>query len=243
MGRSSVECAQQGEKYMKEIMLVALPLAMHCALPFLFALFCGWIPQQQKQFPIKLICSNPSVAPAFEHPYVVGVATAFNAPIGGLLFAFEEVASFFGISLGWQAGMKCLCAFPFSSLLLVQACFLLATSPGIQRDQGPFIFQPMADACLLLKNHFTMIALHLLRCDPLRPAACFNAFIVAMKLPMQVTLPAGSALVVRHACACMYCITTQVFFACMCATLALNLSKSAGAALTGRGHFGWFDSE
>mmetsp|Transcript_13128 Transcript_13128/g.35103 ORF Transcript_13128/g.35103 Transcript_13128/m.35103 type:complete len:785 (-) Transcript_13128:79-2433(-) len=66
----------------------------------------------------------------------VGVATAFNAPIGGLLFAFEEVASFFGISLGWQ-----------------------------------------------------------------------------------------------------------VFFACMCATLALNLSKSAGAALTGRGHFGWFDSE
>jgi len=29
----------------------------------------------------------------------------------------------------------------------------------------------------------------------------------------------------------------------MCATLALNLSKSAGAALTGQGHFGWFDSE
>ena len=29
----------------------------------------------------------------------------------------------------------------------------------------------------------------------------------------------------------------------MCATLALNLSKSAGAALFGEGHFGWFDSE
>lgn len=26
---------------------------------------------------------------------------AFNAPIGGLLFAFEEVASFFNTSLGW----------------------------------------------------------------------------------------------------------------------------------------------
>lgn len=32
----------------------------------------------------------------------VGVATAFNAPIGGLLFAFEEVASFWQHSLGWQ---------------------------------------------------------------------------------------------------------------------------------------------
>jgi chloride channel 7 len=34
----------------------------------------------------------------------VGVATAFNAPIGGLLFAFEEVASFWQQSLGWQVG-------------------------------------------------------------------------------------------------------------------------------------------
>lgn len=30
------------------------------------------------------------------------MATAFNAPIGGLLFAFEEVASFWQHSLGWQ---------------------------------------------------------------------------------------------------------------------------------------------
>ncbi|MEW5318605.1 MAG: hypothetical protein WDW38_009815 [Sanguina aurantia] len=40
----------------------------------------------------------------------VGVATAFNAPIGGLLFAFEEVASFWQQSLGWQVFFSCMCA-------------------------------------------------------------------------------------------------------------------------------------
>lgn len=39
----------------------------------------------------------------------VGVATAFNAPIGGLLFAFEEVASFWKHSLGWQVCRYCVC--------------------------------------------------------------------------------------------------------------------------------------
>lgn len=39
-----------------------------------------------------------------------GVAVAFNAPIGGLLFAFEEVASFWQHSLGWQIFFACMCA-------------------------------------------------------------------------------------------------------------------------------------
>jgi len=38
----------------------------------------------------------------------IGVAVAFNAPIGGLLFAFEEVASFFSTSLGWQTFVGCM---------------------------------------------------------------------------------------------------------------------------------------
>ncbi len=39
-----------------------------------------------------------------------GVAVAFNAPIGGLLFAFEEVASFWQHSLGWQIFFACMSA-------------------------------------------------------------------------------------------------------------------------------------
>lgn len=33
----------------------------------------------------------------------------------------------------------------------------------------------------------------------------------------------------------------QIFFACMCATLTLNLSRSAGKALIHSGSFGWFN--
>ena len=40
----------------------------------------------------------------------IGVAVAFNAPIGGLLFAFEEVASWFATSLWWQTFFGCMLA-------------------------------------------------------------------------------------------------------------------------------------
>jgi chloride channel 7 len=40
----------------------------------------------------------------------VGVAVAFSAPIGGLLFVWEEVASFWQHSLGWQIFFACMVA-------------------------------------------------------------------------------------------------------------------------------------
>ena len=39
-----------------------------------------------------------------------GVAAAFGAPVGGLLFAMEEVSSFWSMKLGWMIFFCCMLA-------------------------------------------------------------------------------------------------------------------------------------
>ena len=39
-----------------------------------------------------------------------GIATAFGAPLGGLLFAMEEVATFWRLDLGWLTFFACMCS-------------------------------------------------------------------------------------------------------------------------------------
>ena len=39
-----------------------------------------------------------------------GIASAFGAPVGGMLFAMEEVASFWNLTLAWQILFCCMCA-------------------------------------------------------------------------------------------------------------------------------------
>ena len=39
-----------------------------------------------------------------------GVAAAFGAPVGGLLFAMEEVSSFWSMKLGWMIFFSCMLA-------------------------------------------------------------------------------------------------------------------------------------
>ena len=39
-----------------------------------------------------------------------GVAAAFGAPVGGLLFAMEEVSSFWSMKLGWMIFFACMLA-------------------------------------------------------------------------------------------------------------------------------------
>ena len=38
-----------------------------------------------------------------------GISSAFGAPVGGLLFAMEEMSSFWSMELSWQVGLRYFC--------------------------------------------------------------------------------------------------------------------------------------
>ena len=58
-----------------------------------------------------------------------GVAGAFGAPIGGLLFAMEEVASFWNVTLGWQIFFACM-----------TAVFARAVAESLSEGETPGLF-------------------------------------------------------------------------------------------------------
>ena len=50
-----------------------------------------------------------------------GVASAFGAPVGGLLFSMEEVSSFWNMKLSWQTFFACM----VSTFTTVSCCYVV----------------------------------------------------------------------------------------------------------------------
>ena len=62
-----------------------------------------------------------------------GVASAFGAPVGGLLFSMEEVSSFWNMKLSWQTFFACMVStFTTVSIINLQKCYFLS---DIRRQQ------------------------------------------------------------------------------------------------------------
>ena len=59
-----------------------------------------------------------------------GIASAFGAPVGGMLFAMEEVASFWNLTLAWQIFFACMVA-TFTTDVLVTSFGGFESRPGI----------------------------------------------------------------------------------------------------------------
>ena len=56
-----------------------------------------------------------------------GVASAFGAPVGGLLFSMEEVSSFWNMKLSWQTFFACMVStFTTVSIVNLQKCYFLS---------------------------------------------------------------------------------------------------------------------
>ena len=81
----------------------------------------------------------------------VGVAAAFGAPIGGLLFAYEELASFFSQALGWQVFFACMLSVLTEDTLRSAQAALTQGHFGLFDGEASTIFFEVCMLCLHLK--------------------------------------------------------------------------------------------
>lgn len=83
-----------------------------------------------------------------------GVAVAFSAPVGGLLFVLEEIASFWQQSLGWQIFFACMMAVLTSDTMRsAQAALREGTFGLFEKDSSTVFFEVQTQ----LTNHVLMV--------------------------------------------------------------------------------------
>ncbi|KAL4443355.1 hypothetical protein ABPG75_011092 [Micractinium tetrahymenae] len=84
----------------------------------------------------------------------MGVAVAFSAPIGGLLFVLEEIASFWQQSLGWQIFFACMMAVLTSDTLRSAQAALREGTFGLFEHESSTVFFEVQTQ---LTNHVLMV--------------------------------------------------------------------------------------
>lgn len=84
----------------------------------------------------------------------MGVAAAFGAPIGGLLFAYEELATFFSQTLGWEVFFACMLSVLTEDTLRSAQNALTEGHFGLFDGEASTIFfevRPLTAACSTLQ--------------------------------------------------------------------------------------------
>lgn len=117
----------------------------HCALP------CVLIPPNVRlNTPCALlVLHQPRHSRAAVHTgTAVGIATAFGAPIGGLLFAMEELATNgFSQALGWQTFFACMVGvFTFDTFRSAQSAVAQGRFGLFEGEAGTILFEVISHA-------------------------------------------------------------------------------------------------
>jgi chloride channel 7 len=133
----------------------------------------------------------------------VGVATAFSAPVGGLLFMFEELASFWQQSLGWQVFFACMVSVFTADTLHSAVSALKEGTFGLFDDEASTVFFEVQ----------TQLATHAMAMIPAAVVGLFSglAAIAFTVLNMRVTRLRSRFLKTKQAKLMEPCVLIVVF--------------------------------